>query len=101
MENKRHRPWLWIAIAVIGIGIYVFSTRPAPISILDETSGAAEPVPPPDEAPLIPQRSPQGRDALSPATGIADDAAEAVRRMNEDAQRMMENPEMMPEGTRK
>ena len=89
MKNKRRRLSLWIIMAIIGIGIYVFSARPEPISRSDEAGDMAQPAQPPAKAPSMPKQSPQDREALSPATGITDDAADAVRRMNKDAQKMM------------
>jgi hypothetical protein len=84
MENKRCRLSLWIIMAIIGTGIYVFSARPEPMSSSDEAGDMAQSAQPPAKAPSTPKQSPQDREALSPATGIA---ADAVRRMNKDAQK--------------
>lgn len=104
MESKRRRSWLWVVIVAVGVGIYVYSTRPELVSSPAESgtaeSGTAESGdvvdlnPQPAEGPAASTPSSPDKSALSPVTGIADDAAEALRRMNEDAEKMMENPEM-------
>jgi hypothetical protein len=93
MESKRNGPWLWIVIAIVAISAYLFAIQPDPITQPEETTNTIEPASPPTEPLAAPQQSPRERTELSPVTGIADDAAEAVRRMNEEAQKMMEDPE--------
>lgn len=97
MESERNRFWLWIVVAIIAFSAYLFATQPTPVTEPKETGGRTEPVSRPPEPLVMPQRSLQDREALSPATGIADDATEAVRRMNEEAQKMMDSPEQSDE----
>ena len=97
MSTKRS-PWVWMALIAIGAGVYLLFGRaepPAPKNADEVGEVKMVPAPPPDvsrsAAPKI-----QNPSALEPATGIADDAAEAIRRMNQDAEKMMEEPEVVP-----
>ncbi len=88
--------WLWISLIAMGIGAYLIVDRSDPLPTPESAEGVLAVPKPPTDVSDPPSPTRQDSDALKPATGIADDAAEAVRRMNEDAQQMMNDSEMTP-----
>ena len=102
METNGRGLWVLIALLIIGLGIYLFIARPSTMTETEEPAEMSESMSESGamhEDPTMHEKDLHSRKAPAPATDIANDAAEALRQMNEDAHEMMENPEEMPSGT--